>query len=217
MNQNAKRVFKIGFLIFLLLSSSLVFAEEKPKDDQTHEAKQYESEPVPDLADLIPKTTKLSRDLANLENKVAGILDISKFDDKYARIEDDLKNPTAQLEQTKASKNVKLDKLLEIKIEIEQASDLLTEINKPIGETIRQFSKWRNSWYAEKQQWSKWESALVKYGDLDQIKSIFTTAAYTHAKALGIVKSHQSSILTAQERASDIQEKIIAIDSAFDS
>ena len=53
----AKKVLKIVFPIFLLLISSHVLAEEQPKDDQTREAKQEVSDPVPDIADLIPKVT----------------------------------------------------------------------------------------------------------------------------------------------------------------
>ncbi|MFC1881678.1 hypothetical protein ACFL2S_09320, partial [Thermodesulfobacteriota bacterium] len=106
MRHNAKKVLKIVFPIFLLLTSSHVLAEEQPKGDQIREAKQDVSEPVPDIADLIPKVTKLSGDLATLENRVSGVLDISKFEEKYARIEENLKDPAAQLQQTKASKDV---------------------------------------------------------------------------------------------------------------
>jgi len=67
MRHNAKKVLKIVFPIFLLLISSHVLAEEQPKGDQTREAKQDVSEPVPDIADLIPKVTKLSRDLEKKE------------------------------------------------------------------------------------------------------------------------------------------------------
>jgi len=46
MRHNAKKVLKIVFPIFLLLTSSHVLAEEQPKGDQTREAKQDVSEPV---------------------------------------------------------------------------------------------------------------------------------------------------------------------------
>jgi len=217
MRHNAKKVIQIVFPIFFLLTSSHVLAEEQPKGDQTREAKQEVSDPVPDLADLIPKATKLSGDLAILENRASIILDISKFEEKYARIEENLKNPAAQLQQTKTSKDVKLDKLVEIRIAIEREEDLLDDLNRPIAETIRQFGVWRNGWHAEKQQWNKWESALLKDGDPDQLKSIFVKAKDTIDKALAIVNSQLGSMLTVQERAGNIQEKIIAIDAELDA
>jgi len=217
MRHIAIKVLKIVFPIFLLLISSHVLAEEQPKGDQTREAKQDVPEPVPDIADLIPKATKLSGDLATLENRVSGVLDISKFEEKYARIEESLKDPAAQLQQTKASKDVKLDKLVEIRIAIEREEDLLDDLSRPIAETIRQFGAWRNDWHAEKQQWNKWESVLVKDGDLDELKSIFAKAKDTIDKALGIVNSQLGSLLTVQQRAGNIQGKIIAIDAELDA
>ena len=89
---------------------------------------------------------------------------------------------------------------------------MLDVLSKPIAETIRQFGAWRNDWHSEKQQWHKWESVLVKDGDLDQLESIFSKARDTIDKALGIVNSKLGAMLTVQERAGNIQEKIIAID-----
>jgi small-conductance mechanosensitive channel len=217
MRHIAKKVLKTVFPIFLLLISSQLLAEEQPKGDQAREAKQEVSDPVPDIADLIPKATKLSGDLAILENRVSGVIDTSKFEEKYAQIEESLKDPAAQLQQTKASKDVKLDKLIEIRIAIEREEDLLDDLSKPIADTIRQLGAWRNSWHAEKQQWTKWELALLKDGDLDQLKSIFAKAKETIDKALGIVNAQLGSMLTVQERAGNIQEKIIAIDAELDA
>ena len=149
------------FPIVVLLISSLVLAQEQPNGDQPPETKQDVSVSAPDLADIIPKTAKLSADLTILENSVAGVLDISEFEEKYARIEENLKEPAAQLLQIKDSKDVKLDKLVEIRRAIERENELLEEISRPLGETIRQFGAWRNDWQAEKQRWNKWQSALL--------------------------------------------------------
>jgi small-conductance mechanosensitive channel len=217
MRHSAKKILRFVLPIAVILISSHALAEEQPKGDRTREAKQDVSEPLPDLADLIPKATKLSGDLATLEKRVSGKLDISEFEEKYARIEENLKNPAAQLQQTKDSKDVKLDKLVEIRNVTERENKLLDEISRPLGETIRQFGAWRNDWHAEKQQWRRWESALLKDGDLDQLKSIFAKAKDTIEKALGIVNSQLGSLLTVQERAGNIQEKIITIDAELDS
>jgi small-conductance mechanosensitive channel len=217
MRHIAKKVLKTVFPIFLLLISSQLLAEEQPKGDQAREAKKEVSDPVPGIADLIPIATKLSGDLSALKHRVSGAIDISKFEEKYAQIEENLKEPAAQLQTTKASKDVKLDKLVEIRIAIERQEDMLNVLSKPIAETIRQFGAWRNDWHSEKQQWNKWESALLKDGDLDQLKSIFARAKDTIDKALGIVNSQLGSMLTIQERAGNIQEKIIGIDAEVDA
>ena len=157
MRNSGKTILRLVLPITLILMAGHVLAQEQPKGDQTQEAKQEVSEPEPDLADIIPKATKLSGDLAILENRVAGILDISKFEEKYARMEENLKDPAAGLQQIKDSQAVKLDKLIEIRKVIERKNKLIEEISSPLNETIRQFGTWRNDWQTEKQQWHKWE------------------------------------------------------------
>ena len=198
MRHSAKKILRLVLPIAVILISSHVLAQEQSKGDQTREAKQDVSEPAPDLADIIPKATKLSGNLAILEHKVSGVLDISEFEEKYARIEENLKDPAAQLQQIRDSKAVKLDKLIEIRKVMERKNGLLEEISRPLGENIRQFGTWRNDWQAEKQQWNKWESALLEDGDIDQLKSIFAMAKDTIDKALEIVNSQLGSLLLAQ-------------------
>ena len=115
MRHPAKKIFRVVLPIAVILLSSHVLAQEPSGGDQTAETKQDVSVSAPDLADIIPKTAKLSADLTILENSVAGVLDISEFEEKYARIEENLKEPAAKLQQIKDSKDVKLDKLVEIR------------------------------------------------------------------------------------------------------
>jgi small-conductance mechanosensitive channel len=194
-----------------------VWAQEQPNGDQTSGIKRDEYKSAPDLSDIIPAATKLSADLAILKNSVTGVLDIAEFERKYARIEENLKNPTAQLQQIKKSKDVRLNKLVEIKRVLERENKLLEEISRPLGETIRRFGAWRNDWQAQKQQWKQWQSALLADADLDQLKSIFAKAMGTIEKALEIVNSQLASMLTVQERAGNIQGKIIAISTELDA
>ncbi|MBW2438200.1 MAG: hypothetical protein JRF29_13030, partial [Deltaproteobacteria bacterium] len=217
MRHFAKKILGLVLPIAVISISSFVLAQEQPQGDQTPEAKQDVSEPLPDLGDIIPKATKLSGDLAILETKVSVVTDISEFEEKYAGIEENLKDPVAKLQQIKDSKDVKLDRLIEIRKVIERKNELLEEISRPLGETIRQFGIWRNDWQAEKQQWEKWESALAEDRDLDPLKSIFATALGTIEKALEIVNAHLGSMLTVQERAGHIQAKIIAMRAELDA
>ena len=217
MRHFAKKILGLVLPIAVILISSLVLAQEQPKADQTPEAKQDVSEPLPDLGDIIPKATKLSGDLAVLENRIAGAPDISEFEEKYAGIAENLKDPAAQLQKLKDSKVVKLDKLVEIRKVIERKNQLLEEIGRPLVESVRQFSAWRNDWQAEKQRWEKWESALLEDGDLDQLRSIFDKAKGTIDRALEIINAQLGSMLTAQERAGNSQAKIIAMRAELDA
>ena len=125
MRHSAKTTLRIVFTLAVILISSHTVAQEQPDGNQTPETKRDVAKSAPDLADLIPLATKLTENLATLENRVAGGLDISEFEENYNRIEEDLKDPAAQLQQIIASKDAKLNKLVEIREAIEAQNELL--------------------------------------------------------------------------------------------
>ena len=102
MRHSAKKILRVVLPIAVILVSSHVLAQEQPDGDQTSGTKRDVSKSAPDLADIIPLATKLSGDLATLENSVTGVLNISEFEEKFARIEENLKDPAAQLQRIKA-------------------------------------------------------------------------------------------------------------------
>lgn len=172
---------------------------------------------APDLADIIPKAAKLSGELTILENRVRDVLDVSEFEKKYARIEENLKGPAAQLQQIKDSKDIRVKKLVELSKVIERENELFEETSRPLNETIRQIGAWRNDWQTEKQRWNQWQPILLGDGDFAQLNSTFEKTKDTIDKALEIVLSQLNSMLAVQERAGNIQTKIIVLKTEFDS
>ena len=211
MRHSAKTILRIVLTLAVILISSHTIAQEQPNGNLAPETKRDVSKSAPDLADLIPLATKLTGDLATLENRVTGVLDISEFEEKFNRIEEDLKDPAAQLQQIIASKDVKLNKLVEIREAIEAENELLEEISRPVHDTISKFGVWRNDWQEKKQQWNEWQLTLLEDGDLDQLNSIFAEAKDTISKALEIVNSQLGSMLTVQKKIGNLQAKIISI------
>ena len=217
MRHSAKTILRIVLTLAVILISSHTIAQEQPNGNLAPETKRDVSKSAPDLADLIPLATKLTGDLATLENRVTGVLDISEFEEKFNRIEEDLKDPAAQLQQIIASKDVKLNKLVEIREAIEAENELLEEISRPVHDTISKFGVWRNDWQEKKQQWNEWQLTLLEDGDLDQLNSIFAEAKDTISKALEIVNSQLGSMLTVQKKIGNLQAKIISIRAKLDS
>ncbi|MGD8304084.1 MAG: hypothetical protein PVI55_16845, partial [Desulfobacterales bacterium] len=70
MRHFVKIMFRFVLPVAIMLISSYVPAQEQPDGDQPPPAKQDVSESLPDLADIIPKATELSGNLATLENSV---------------------------------------------------------------------------------------------------------------------------------------------------
>jgi len=217
MKLSAKKILRIVLPIAALLIPIQVLAQELSIDDQTSGTKREVSVSAPDLADIIPLATKLSGNLVILENKVNSVLEVSEIERKYASIEANLKGPAAQLQKIKDSKEGRFNKLVELREAIKRENKLFEEISKPLNETIHQFGAWRNDWQAEKQNWNEWQSILLEDGELDELKPTFAKTKDTIDKALGIVYSQLKSMLTVQEKAGNIQAKIIALTVELDS
>jgi len=217
MRYPAKKILSVVLPIAVFLLASHVFAQEQTSGDQTPATTRDKSVPAPDLADIIPQATKLSADLAMLKNRVRDLLDVSGFEKNYAGIEKKLQGAAAQLQQIKDSKDGDPDKFAEIRMVIERQHELLEAISQPLGETIRQLGAWRNHWQAQKQQWNTWLPIVLKDGELDPLKSIFAKAMATIDEALEIIHSQLGQMLTVQERAGNIQAKIIALNAEIDA
>jgi potassium efflux system protein len=212
-----KKILAVALPIVILLIPIQVLAQDQSQDNQTATAKPDLPASVPGLADVIPKATKLAADLAVLENRVSGAPDVLEFEKKVTGIEERLKDPAARLHQIKDAKEGRLNKLVELRKIIERENKVFEEISKPLGEAIQQFGTWRNDWLAEKRQWNQWQSALLEEGDLAPLQSTFARAKDTIDKALQIVVSKLNSMLAAQERAGNVQAKIIAFSTELDS
>ena len=217
MKNPAKKILTVVLAIVIILISRYALPQEQSNAEQTSATKQNVSGSAPDLADIIPKATKLSADLAALENRVSTAPDVSEFEKKVAGIEESLKDSAAQLQQIKGAKDGRLNKLVGLRKVIERENKLFEEISKPLSEAIHQFGTWRNDWLAEKQQWRQWQSTLLEEGDLAPLQSTFARAKSTIDKALEIVVSQLNSMLAAQERAGNVQAKIIVLSTELNS
>ena len=198
MKHLAKKILWSLLPIVIHLISSHLLAQEQSKGDQTSVSKEEATVSAPDLADIIPKAAKLSGELAILENRVRDLLDVSEFEKNYARIEENLKSPAAQLQQVTDSKDIRLKKLVELRKVIEWENELFEEISRPLNEEIRKFGTWRNDWQAEKQRWDKWQPNLLEDGDFAQLKTTFEKTKDTIDKALQIVLSHLNLMLAVE-------------------
>jgi small-conductance mechanosensitive channel len=217
MKNPVEKILTIALAIAIFLIPRYALPQEQPNGDQPKEIKQEKTESAPDLAEVIPKVTKLAADLVALENRVSAAPDVSEFEKKVAGIEESLKEPATQLQQIRDAKDGRLNKLVELRKVIERENKLFEEISKPLGEAIHQFGTWRNDWLAEKQQWSQWQSTLLEEGDLTPLQSTFARAKDTIDRALEVVVSKLNSMLAAQERAGNVQAKIIALSTELDS
>jgi len=187
-------------------------AQERPQGTQTSDA--AEGEPpigVPGLAEIVPLATELSGRLATLKNEIAGVLDVSALETKYAKIDQDLKGPAGQLQRLKDSKNYRVNRLVELAKELEQANTLFEATGKPLSKAIQRCETWRKEWLTEKSRVTQWQSSLLKEPAPDQIKLTFAKANDTIDTALNLVLLRLESMLAVQQKAAGTQEKVYAL------
>ena len=122
MKLSAKKILRVVLPIAALLIPIQVLAQDQSQVDQPSNAKRELSVPAPDLAEIIPVAATLSSRLTALENKVAGLLDISEVGSKFAVIEANLNDPASQLQRLKDSKGYRFNKLVALRELIEQES-----------------------------------------------------------------------------------------------
>jgi small-conductance mechanosensitive channel len=217
MKLSATKILCVVQLMAVFLTSSYVLAQEQPQSDQGPDVREESTVEVPDLADIIPLATKLSGRLATLEKRITDVRDVSEVERNYAGIEANLTDPAGQLQRLKESKGYRYIKLVDLREAVEKENKGFEKTSKPLGQAIRRLGDWRTEWLAEKQRWNKWQSALIKDGDFDQLKSTFAKATATIDKALNLVIPQLQTWLSLQEKAGNIQEKIDALAIELDS
>jgi small-conductance mechanosensitive channel len=196
--------------------SSHALAHEPSQSNQPSGAEREIPAATPDLADIVPLSTKLSGRLAALEKDATGLLDVSALEKKYAGIETNLRDPAGQLQTLKDSKDYKYNRLVELKEAVKRENKSFEEISKPLSQTIRQLGAWRKEWLAEKKQWYEWQSSLLKEGAPEPLKSIFEKANDTIDTALNLIIPQLETMLTLQKESGDIHSKIKALAAELD-
>ena len=206
-----KRILVAALAMAVLIISSHAFAHEPSQSNQPSGGEREIPAAAPDLADIVPLSTELSGRLAALEKDATDLLDVSTLEKKYAEIEMNLKDPADQLQTLKDSKEYKYSKLVELREAIKRENKSFEEVNKPLSQVIRQLGVWRKEWVAQKKLWNEWQSNLLKEGELDPLKSIFEKANETIETALNLILPQLETLLRAQKRGGNIQERISAL------
>ena len=181
--------------------------------DQSQEAKASTEEgsppiEIPDLSDIIPLASELFVRSADLEARIAELLDIAAIEESCSKIEGNLEIPVADLEELKAEEHRGLNRLERLGEAVRHENRALAVVMKPLGEAIDKLEVWRMEWLTEKKQWPVWKSSLQQEGELAQLKLTFTKVDKTIASALGLILPQLNAMLASQEKVSRLQIKI---------
>ena len=215
----AKNISSVLFPILII--SILVFADgqilaRELKGSQPSVGEKEKPPAIPNLADFIPLATELSGRLAVLENKIAVGLDLSEVEKSLSKIKKDLENYSAQLKTSEGTEDYRHPKLVQLDTAVEAKAVSLGKISKRLTEEIRKLGDVRQQWLAEQQQWKQWQSALLKYEILNEIKTTFDQAQETIDKALSLIVDKLKPMLAVQQKVGNVQARINSLTASID-
>lgn len=198
-------------LIIVLISPCVSLSQDKTPADQAAAEKPLSSAPSTDIAEIVPLAAKLSGRLAALQKKLESGMDIAAADVQFDKIDSRLQELTSKQGLLEASTDYKYNRLVEFKAQIMQAIALHDAISIPIKEAIRQFELARKEWLGEQIWWNELQATVQKEDDLVSLEPTFKKANQTIDTALHLLLSRLEAMLTLQERAGVIEERIGAL------
>ena len=207
-----RKLFWIGLLVSLPLISPDVWAQKKTptpptevKKGQPPEVKPFKA---PDLADLVLQANKLSSRRSTLETKIAHGLDLPALEKGLQEIEANLAKYLPIIEQLKASPSLNFDKIASYKDTIRLNEADLENIIEPLTNEIKKLAEARKQWLAERKHWQDWESYLLKYEALEDIKTTFASAQATIDSALLLINQKLQPLLGLLQKSGSVDGTI---------
>jgi len=202
------RIFWATLLVALLLMSNEVPAQQKAEDSQLTDIKTEKPDAAPNLADLVPSATELSRRLVLLEKRIADELNVSAVEKSYAEIVTKMEAHSGELQKLKDEKDHRYSELIELKTAILAEAASLHALSDPLAEAIREIEALRKEWVAEQKKWSEWKVSLLEDEALEEVKLIFRKAQKIIDTALSLILKQLKPMLAAQQKAGNIQARI---------
>jgi len=98
------KIFSLMLTMAIFLVSKHLFAQEQSEVDKSQSASHEISDTAPNLADLIPLTTKFLNRSAAIANELTGIKDISEIENQLEGIASKLRGHANNLKHLKDSK-----------------------------------------------------------------------------------------------------------------
>jgi len=211
MKNSTNIIFCNALLFIVLLLSGYVSASEPQKGEKIAVATQKQGA-IPELAEVIPLSAKLSGRFAELQNNLKHVPDTSVIEQKYARIATDLKHLTREINQLKKFDRYNLAKIYALNQAVSNKNSLLKNIGKPLIDEIRLIDDWKTQWLSEKVSWDNWQSFLLKDQPPEQLKLAFEKSIKLIDTSLDLVMQHLEDMLTLQAKGGDLAGKVSIID-----
>jgi len=213
---DAMRVVKIFFLIFLIVFSSQLNAQES-KETATNKKTEELKVDAPSLSVIVPKAAELSDRYLLIEGNIQDLVDVANIKEKYKEISVYLNNFSKDLNKLKSDDELGYSELYILSEELKLKKQYFNEVDQPITAAIQRIEKLRINWLEEKKKWEGWKSQLNEDELPQQIKITFSELSTTINKALNVITKELNILIKLQETGYKNQTLINFLDSKLGS
>ena len=199
-------------LLAALFITGIEPVHAQPKAEQPPVTMQELPAAVPGLADIIPLASALPGRLAQLENNLKAVLDLSITEKKYSQFQERVEGFAAQLEEIKRAETVNSIRLVNLRRLLKDEKTFFEFVDRPLKREIHRVGAWKTEWLEEKNRWGDWETSMLGDREPIQLKSAFARAQTTIDSAMNMVLKQLETMLRIQAKGGEVKARIDILD-----
>lgn len=206
------KVIKMSCLLIIFLGGMLMvnaqgFAQQTETAGSSA-ASQKEEEPLPSLAELVHKATKLDERYADLQRRIGKVYDLEKAEKRFVSITEGLDKLKGKTQNLQSSDKPNYQDLAQLKTAFRDKANDAGDMIESITASIHKVEGWRAEWLGEFERWTKWQNVLLKKIRINTVAATFTRAQDIISKALDLISSNLEPLLVAQQKAENLRYQI---------
>lgn len=167
------------------------------------------------LGDLLSKTTELSDRANELEPRLIALFDETIAEKKLDELKSSVLEIAIRIKQLKSMDVFNLEQLNEIKSDLRKRKAELKKFMEAVTESLTNVETLEKDWREETKRLNEWKN-LLEDASLKDVKTVMARGQQTVKKALALISRKLKTLVAAEQKASDIQDKIRPIAEEID-
>jgi len=194
-------------LTAMLMVNSRGFAQQTDTAGSSA-AVQKEEEPLPGLADLVHKATKLDEQYADLQRRIRKVYDHEKAENQFTSITEGLDKLKEKTQKLQTTDKPNYQDLAQLKSAFREKANDAGDLIESVTAAIHKVEGWRAEWLGEFERWTKWQNVLLKTVPINTVAATFARAQEIINKALDLISNNLEPLLVAQQKAENLRYRI---------
>jgi len=191
-------------------------AQDPAQTEQVSENAAQQTLTLPQLSEIVSLSATLRIQLAALEDEVEAILAPQGMEQILQVIRERTESLADQFNQIQEARDYTLNTINSLHDAVNQEVKALDDASLPVVQAIQRLGEDRETWLAEKMQWTDWQRRAVEERGLDQLQPVFQEANQTINTALNLILPRLDELFTVQGRGADIGVRLNVLANELD-